>query len=200
VFVRLTLRFMFVLGISLLASRPALASSIVLNGGFETGNLTSWTVSHASMNSAVAVSGTNPHSGSFALAFAGQNQGGGDEDGVAELLPTVSGQTYILDFWLKQEIVPGCQPAGSCLYNDFAAFWNGVPVMQMVSAPAFGYTEFMVSVIATGPFSTLSFKAASEPGFFRLDDVSVTAVPEPISLALVFGGLAAWGVSRRRMR
>jgi hypothetical protein len=197
---RLTMRSLFILGIYLLMSRPASASSIVLNGGFETGDLTGWTVSHSSINSAVGVSGTNPHSGLFALAFAGQNQGGGDEDGVAELLSTVSGQTYVLNFWLKQEIVPGCQPAGSCLYNDFSAFWNGVPVMQMSSAPAFGYTEFAVSVIATGPFSTLSFKAASEPGFFRLDDVSVTPVPEPASVALLVSGLAAWRGFRRRMR
>jgi len=197
---QLILRSILVLGISLLASRSAAASSIILNGGFETGDLTGWTVSHASVNSIVGVSSNSPHSGSFALFFGGRNQGGGDEDGIAELLSTTSGQTYVLDFWLKQEIVPGCQALGNCLYNDFAAFWNGVPLMQVSSAPAFGYTEFAFSVIAPGPLSTLSFKAASEPGFFRLDDVSVTAVPEPASVVLVFSGLAAWGVHRRRMR
>jgi len=79
---QLILRSIPVLGISLLASRSAAASSIILNGGFETGDLTGWTVSHASVNSIVGVSSNSPHSGSFALFFGGRHQGGGDEDGV----------------------------------------------------------------------------------------------------------------------
>ena len=54
--------------------------------------------------------------------------------------------------------------------------------------------------VAMGSTTTLSFVGASGVDYIGLDnvDVAVSAVPEPASVMLMFSGLAALGLSRRR--
>src|SRR5205085_3856085 len=96
-----------------------------------------------------------------------------------------------------------CTPATPCGLNDnWSLSWNGSRIHFQQGDIAFGYTEFMYEVVAAGPVSTLSFSISNEPGFYRLDDVSVTAVPtavpEPASVFLLGTGVAAL-LRRRRI-
>jgi hypothetical protein len=180
-------------------ARTATATSLVLNGGFEAGSFSSWTATPGGITS-FGVATSHPRSGSDAAFFAGVNFGLGNEDRISQSFATTPGQSYAIDFWVEQDVA-SCVPSGSCLANDFSAFWNGAPILSLVSAPAFGYTQYTFLQLATGNTSTISFAAANEPGFYRLDDVSVSQAPEPASLMLVGGGLAVClGRLHRRRR
>jgi hypothetical protein len=195
------LRFAVVLGLLSAPAATANAAPIVLADGFETGTLAGWTTTPGFV-SLFGVGPVHPHAGEFAAYFGGVNDGL-HEDTISQSLAT-PGQSYVVNFWLTQE-GPACDfEHGNfdCLLNDFRVSWNGARILDLVSAAPFGYTEFSLLVQATGPISTLSFVGANEPGFYRLDDVSVSVseVPEPASLTLLGGGLALLVESRRRCR
>ena len=116
------------------------------------------------------------------------------EDHLSQVLPTQAGQTYRLEFFLAHSSTNDA--------NAFHVRWNGDPVFALVNAAAFPYTEHLVSVVATGPFTTLEFAGREGPAAYGLDDVSVTAaaVPEPATgLLLATGvGVLACGWWRRQ--
>jgi len=49
----------------------------------------------------------------------------------------------------------------------------------LTNPPAFGWTNYLFTVTATGTNTTLQFAADNTPGFFGLDDITVTPVPSP---------------------
>ncbi len=105
------------------------------------------------------------------------------------------GATYDFSFYLASD---GDVP------NNFAAAIDGTTVLSLTNVPAQGYTLYSFDFTGTGS-DTISFSERDDPGYFSLDDVSVTpvasAVPEPSSLLLMATGLAgAAGAMRRRLR
>jgi N-acetylneuraminic acid mutarotase len=132
---------------------------IVVNGDFETGDLTGWT--NTGDTSATGVDG-NPHSGSFAL-FAGPV----DSDGfLDQVLPTVDGQAYDVTFWLENDDASGD--------NRFGASLGGVVLVPEGSQAPFGYTEYTFNGVVPGANADLQFIFYNPPSFFYLDDVCVT--------------------------
>ncbi len=172
-------------------------SSIVMNGGFETGDFTGWT---PTANSRFDGVGTGPHSGAFAAFFGSTFS----EIGIFQSLPTVTGADYVFSFWLTN---PG---GGSDLAN---ISWNGTDVFAIstpegATDPALPWTQFSYSVHATGTSTPIQFLFQNSSTFFRLDDISVVqvaAAPEPsnhvvaIGAALLGGsaGLRIWRTRRR---
>ncbi len=145
-------------------------ADIVVNGGFETGNFTGWTLVDAS--GFTSIDGTLPHSGSFAA-----NLGASPDDGtLTQILPTTPGQSYILLYWLQNE---GGVP------NDFSASWDGtvIPASVIVNNdPGFEYRPFaFFNLPATSSSTSLEFTFEQTPAFWHLDDVEVvpTGAPEP---------------------
>jgi hypothetical protein len=66
-----------------------------------------------------------------------------------------------------------------------------------------GWNTYSGTVTATGPSELLSFLAQSDtpvPPFALLTDVSLSAVPEPATWAMMILGLGAMGVTARRRR
>jgi hypothetical protein len=168
---------------------------LVQNGGFETGDFTSWSLTGSissqynfvgSATSLAVISGfgrrrtTNYygpyyiHSGSFA-AFLGENGGLAH---LSQTLATVPGQVYMLSFWLAN---PGTYAA---VYpptpNEFMTAWNGNTISDQVNLGTSSYTNMQFVVSATGASTLLEFGARNDPDYFGLDDVSVTPVPPPV--------------------
>ena len=165
--------------------------NIVVNGGFETGDFSGWTTSIDPVFD--GVDSLQHLSGSFA-AFFGNPFGAST---ISQMLATVPGTFYSIDFWLQAE----SDVLGASAPNAFSFNWNGgAAELALTNSPAFGYTHYSFLLKATGATTQLAFTFANEPAFWDFDDVSASAVPEPGSLALVAlaCGLVALTLHRRR--
>jgi hypothetical protein len=155
------------------ALRLAVGQSIVVNGGFETGDFTAWTLVGNMIignNYFNAVTSENifpgvVHSGNFG-AFLGE---GGFLATLTQNLPTVSNQLYQLSFWLDNSVSGGGQ--------HFIARWDGTNVLNLSSPPVFAWTNFQFLVTASGTNTELRFLDRNDPNYFGFDDVMVSPVP-----------------------
>ena len=173
----------------------ACAENLVLNGGFEEIQpfpqpFVDWTVIEGFTQYLFPV--PVPHSGDWAAGFAATHQA---DDTLLQFIPTAPGGLYQFDFWLTNP------DYGEPPDNDFAAVWNGAPVLALINAPYFPYTHYVYTVQATGTQTELRFIGANSPGGFALDDVSVVSVCEPSSFLLGLGAVGSvlfWRVLRKR--
>jgi hypothetical protein len=174
-----------------------LGANIVQNPGFETGNSNGWTTGGSNL---VCMTGTVifgvpclVNSGMFAY---------NSDRLLAQTLDTVAGQTYTLSFSFATEIDnvgPGTPQDEN---NTFEVLFGGNTVfgpLTNVHQPT--YEEVTISgLTATGASTGLSFQMTNGPGAFWLDDISVSPVPEPGSLAVVAAGLGTLWLRQRRTR
>lgn len=165
------------------------SAGLITNGGFETGDLTGWTVS-TDVNNFVGNETDTSYApfGAFALFI-------GCVDNLcstSQLIATTPGQSYTFSFEYGSD---GSAP------NEFIANFGNATVFHQLddgfdSTPGFSHQSF--TVVATGTFTNVEFLGSNRDGYLALDDVSVTAIPEPSALALLMAGLAGLGLSRRK--
>jgi hypothetical protein len=168
----------------------AVATNLVVNGGFETGPpmFDGWTVIDGGTGGLI-LDPFFPHSGTYAAEFSATH---GTHDSLEQLLPTTPGMTYEVSFWLANSW-------GDPQDNDFSASWDGIPLVSLFNVPTSPYTQYTLSVQATGIQSALRFTGRDQPAGLDLDDVSVVAIPEPSCGSLfALGAVSLWAVIRWR--
>ncbi|MEH2003914.1 PEP-CTERM sorting domain-containing protein [Nostoc sp.] len=178
-----------------LATKPAAAVSIVTNGGFEqpaiaSGSFTiqnpipGWSLtSDSAPDAGIEVQNNvagSPYEGNQFVELDGNAV-----SGIFQNLATTVGQTYKLEFAFSPR--PGVED------NRLNVLWGGNTVANLVANGAENYdtawTKYVYQVVATSKITTLRFDNLNEfsdtLGTY-IDNVSVTAVPEPSTM----GGIA----------
>jgi len=178
----------FVLALPVRADPP----NLVVNGGFETGDLTGWT--HSGNTSLGSVVLSPVHSGAHAYSDGAV----GSLGFISQDLTTTPGGSYTLDFWLSN-------PGGAG--TEFRVSWDGNIIDDFVDSAGFGWTEYIYpELVASSGATSLGFGFRQDPSYWRLDDVSVQAnevpeVPDSTFTASLLGlGLAGLAALRRKLR
>ena len=188
---------------------------LVLNGGFQTGDFTDWTLTGNTNANFVgsafslAIITTNLHKHRFPTNYTTTNfttnyYGSyyipatntyaailGEPSEVAYLSQTIAthpGQEYLLSFWL---VNPG-KFLNPPVPNEFTVTWDGNTVLDQTNMGAFSYTNMQFIVWASSASTVLEFGAQNNSDYFGLDDVSVTAIATPAfqSAASVSGSIS----------
>jgi alpha-tubulin suppressor-like RCC1 family protein len=152
---------------------------LILNGNFETGDFTNWTLVgdtiyvnpynkyDVTIYDVVETEYSYPsvvHSGGYG-AFLGDNR----PATLSQTLATIPGENYLLSLWLDNQ--------SSGTYQQFEVDWDGNSLYSITNPPAFSWTNLQFLVTATGANTVLQFDAENDNAWFGLDDVSV--LPEP---------------------
>jgi len=141
---------------------------LVLNGDFETGDFSSWTLSGDTSYTFVdngslgSYFGIAPQSGNYD-ALLGTSSSLGY---LSQTLSTTPGGSYLLSFWLDN-------PYGDL--GEFIVSWNGSTNLNEVNPVANDWTNIQLVVSATGSNTVLQFGFEDDDGCFGLDDISVVA-------------------------
>ena len=169
-------------GLATLPARAA-AANLVANGGFETGDLSGWTEVGNTGYGAVACGGAPEGD---CEAFFGPV---GSPGGIAQSVATTAGGEYAISFVLNSD---GGTPGA------FKVDFGAQTLLDLANPPAAGDQTFTFDAIAAGPASILQIQFQDDTGFMFLDDVRVSAVPEPAGFALISAGLLGLAAVRRR--
>ena len=173
------------LGYMVMGSGPSISaqfnSGLVVNGSFETGDFTGWTLFGGDPGDNVvsdgAGSGISPHSGNY-LAVLGSY---GSLSYFSQTLATTAGTRNLLSLWLDSP--DGLTP------NEFLVSWNGNTLFDETNLPALGWTNLQFSVWATGTSTVLEFGFRDDPSYLGLDDISVVALPtNPANITVQVAG------------
>jgi hypothetical protein len=143
--------------------------SLVQNGGFETGDFSSW-IQTGSTDYEFVSGSPYAHSGAYGALLGPQNA----LSYLSQTLPTIPGQTYLLSFWW--ESLDNGSGGGS---NEFLVAWDGTTIFDQTEVGVFGWTNIQMAVTATENNTVLEFGFRNDPYYFALDDIIVTRLPTP---------------------
>ena len=194
--------------LALLASTGwAAGPNLINNGGFESSSfsgsfttfaagstgLTGWTIGQDSVD--LINTYWVPSSGRYSIDLSGNNDGT-----ISQSFATVAGQEYVVSFDMA---------ANPYDDGDMLKFMQvGLSQQSMYTFSSVGHTLQNMGwttqsfvFIATNQSSTLHFAGMQESASgMALDNVSVTAVPEPETYAMLLAGLGLMGAVARRRR
>jgi len=178
----------------LLLAVSGASANLIVNGGFETGDFTGWTVTGGPPDcGTTAVDGisTNvPHSGTYAACFANPT----NMTFISQTIATVPGQDYVFSMWYAQ------WPPNQTVNNAIEMIWGGTVHGPTQNLPVTAWTQFQATTTATSTSTLLSIGMENAGGHFAFDDFSLdpVATPEPRLGALC--GVALMLLVLRRLR
>jgi len=185
--------------LSLVCLAPlASQANLVVNGGFETGNFSGWTLVDPSGFSNVGNDPAFAHSGTYHanLGTFPVPPGPSTSGSLSQNLATTAGSLYTLSFWLANDYTAPLSPV-----NSFQVYWNGGLIFALANAAPFPYTQFTFgNLAATGPATSLQFVYQHDSDFFRLDDVTVNVPESGSAILMALPVFAALGLVHFRMR
>jgi hypothetical protein len=166
---------------------PAAAVNLVTNGSFETGDFTGWSETGDTSFTGVIGSalGFDPTDGVYQGIF-------GPVGGlvyISQDIVTTPGASYLLSFDIGNT---GGTP------SEFVLAWDGITLLDIPDLDPFPYMTASGGLTATTSLTTLTFGFFQEPDYFFLDNVVLTAIPEPASWALMLAGFGMIGGAMRR--
>jgi hypothetical protein len=169
------------LAVSCLGLAQPQLKAAVLNGGFETGDFTGWTLSGNTdgigvETGLITFSDFHPHSGSF-FAVLGSV---GSDGFLSQTLSTVAGGSYLISLSVASD---GQTP------NDFSVSFDGQELYSATDLPQSDYITLSLNGTAATDSTNLSIAFRNDPGYLALDDVSVSQTPEPPTMLLLFSML-----------
>jgi hypothetical protein len=178
------------LGLLLFLGSPAKAG-LVVNGDFETGDLTGWTDGGNTGWNSVSCDGGGAAGTSCYIS----NGAVGSFSLLSQSIPTVAGSLYDFSFYTQND--------GGGIIN---ALFDGVTVYSEAGV-GHGWTlQSFTNLLATTGSTEIQFQLRDDPGFVGLDQVDVvgaSGVPEPATGALsglLLLGAAGAGLVRKLRR
>ena len=149
------------------------SSQLLQNGGFETGTFSNWTQSGNTAYTSVTTTGSYVHSGKYGVELGPSGTAGY----LSQTVPVIVGQPYLVSLWLDNP-KPGGTP------NQFSVTWNGTNLFNQSNLGVLTWTNLQFTVTASTQNTVLQIGFRNDPGYFGLDDVSVTPVVTPSLRAL----------------
>lgn len=175
-----------VVALGVTAGASCAMGELVINGGFETG--AAWLQIPGGPFPNFGYTNAVAHTGSQSFQFANALA---RDDAIRQTLATTAGTSYTLSFWVYN---------GQQGNDHLRVSWEGGLVVDMLplNIPLNTWTQFSYTVTATLNGSELRFAGYDVPDRFRIDDVSVIAVPTPAALTICAVGFAGLTTRRRR--
>jgi hypothetical protein len=154
--------------------------SVVGNGGFESGDLSSWVLVGNTSSSgsggtlyngvqSLADDSAVVHSGTYGM-FLGDTQ----MATLSQDIATVPGQAYLLSFWLDN---PSTGAGQSFLVNWIDNSVTTNTLYTVSNPPVLPWTNLQFIVVAGSANTILQFGAENPPNAFGLDDINLTPIP-----------------------
>ena len=180
-------------GALLCGATAAQAAPTVVNGGFESGDFSGWSLIEDQGYNAVDTG--SQHSGDYS-AFFGET---GAPASIAQTLATETGHTYAVTFWLSNL---GGSVNNTSTQNTFQMLIDGGALVSINDKSATGYTEYQLDFKAASAATNLAFSFHHDETFWLLDDVSIrdvtSPVPEPSTVVMMLLGLGALALRLQR--
>ena len=171
------------------ACAAASAENIILNPGFETGDLTHWP--HAAIGGSISVTQASSHSGAYSVRFTSVNAS--TMTILQGVSPTPTEYLSDVSFWYRYGGNPNAAPATfRILYTDLT-----MDSFQTTGTPSSWTRLDVTSLLAAGKsIQQIEVLAGGQGQHVYVDDVTMSVVPAPGAAALL--GFAATGMRRRR--